>query len=104
MFRQLAPVFFYLMVLTALPLKVTAADAKRGAELYQACITCHGEKGEGNPEQEAPKIARQHDWYIVTQLKNFREKTRSNPKMYPFIKDLTDQDYEDLAAYIAQLK
>jgi cytochrome c553 len=81
-----------------------AADANRGKELYNTCIQCHGEAGLGNVEQEAPKIAGQHDWYILNQLNAFKAKTRKNPKMYPYIKDLSVKDFEDLAAFVSKLK
>jgi cytochrome c553 len=80
-------------------------DAAKGKTLYQQkCVSCHGANAEGKAAQKAPKLAGQHDWYLVTQLKNFREKKRLNPAMLPFIKNLTDQDYEDLAAHISALK
>ena len=79
-------------------------SAEKGAQLYGTCIQCHGDKGLGNEEQKAPRIAGQHDWYIYTQLVNFKSKTRKNEKMYPYIKNLSDQDFKDLAAFVSQLK
>lgn len=79
-------------------------DLKKGEELYQACIQCHGKSGEGNLEQLAPKIAGQFDWYIEAQIKNFQNKTRKNPKMDPFISKLSGQNVADLALYISKLK
>lgn len=80
-----------------------AQDAEKGKALYQACIQCHGEQGLGDKAQEAPKLSGQFDWYIVSQLNKFKAKERHNPKMYPFIKNLTNKDFEDLAAYISKL-
>lgn len=81
-----------------------AANMANGKEIYQkTCVQCHGEKGEGNVSQEGPRLAGQHDWYILTQLQAFKNKTRSNPKMYPFIKGLGQNDFEDLAAYVSQM-
>ena len=81
-----------------------AGDAERGSQLYSKCIECHGDQGLGNIEQQAPKIAGQHEWYIVNQLNAFKTKVRKNPKMYPYISNLTQKDYEDFAAYVANLK
>ena len=81
-----------------------AQSVGNGKKLYQKCIQCHGADGMGNQAEKAPRIAGQHDWYIKTQLNAFKNKKRHNPKMYPFIKDLTASDYEDLAAYVGQFK
>ena len=82
---------------------IHAQDISRGERLYQSCISCHGVAGEGNPEERAPMIAGQFDWYIVTSLNDFKSKQRSNPDMDPYITDLTEQDFKDLAAYISTL-
>ena len=75
---------------------------KRGETLFQnSCVTCHGEKGEGNKAEEGPMLAGQHGWYIESQLLAFQKKERINEKMDPFIKNLTDKDFKDLAAYVA---
>lgn len=82
-----------------------AGDATKGAELYKSCVQCHGADGRGNPDQEAPRIAGQYDWYVVSSIKQFKAGTeRKNPKMLPFIKNLSDKDIEDLAAYISAMK
>ncbi len=82
-----------------------AQDAAKGAELFKQCIACHGEKGEGNPAQKAPRIAGQHDWYIEKQLQDIKAGiTRKNPVMMPFLSKLNATDMKDLAAYISKLK
>ena len=81
-----------------------AQNVEKGAQLYGTCIQCHGEKGLGLVDQKAPRISCQHDWYIYTQLVNFKSKKRVNEKMYPYIKNLSDQDFKDLAAFVSQLK
>lgn len=97
--------FASLLVCLFLSTTSYAADAAKGQELYKACIQCHGEDGRGNPDQEAPRIAGQYDWYIVSSIKQFKAGSeRKNPKMLPFIKDLSDADIADLAAYISKMK
>lgn len=82
-----------------------AGDATKGQALYKACIQCHGDNGRGNPTQEAPSIAGQYDWYIVSSINQFKKGVeRKNPKMLPFIKNLSDSDIADLAAYISKMK
>ncbi|MDO9181448.1 MAG: cytochrome c [Bacteriovorax sp.] len=81
-----------------------AQDAAKGAELYKQCIACHGEKGDGNLAQKAPRLAGQHDWYVLKQLQDIKAGvTRKNPVMIPFLNKLNEQDMKDLAAYISKL-
>jgi len=56
--------------------KVSAGDPGRGQTFYQVCQTCHGPEGQGDPVQRAPQIAGQHEWYVVTQVSNFRAGVR----------------------------
>jgi cytochrome c553 len=79
-------------------------DAVKGAELFKQCIACHGEKGDGIPAQKAPRIAGQHDWYILKQLQDIKAGVaRKNLVMVPFVSKLSEQDMKDLAAYISKL-
>jgi cytochrome c553 len=58
------------------PLHTVSGDAKQGRKLYAACAACHGAKGEGNSELQAPALAGQTDWYLVTQLHRFQSGMR----------------------------
>ena len=49
-----------------------AGDAEVGKALYTACASCHGSQGQGNETMGAPALAGQNDWYLVTQLHNFK--------------------------------
>ena len=85
-------------------LQLFAQDTTKGAELYKQCIACHGEKGEGNPSQKAPRLSGQYDWYLLKQLKEIKAGVvRKNPVMMPFLNKLTEQDMIDLSAYISKL-
>jgi len=55
---------------------LTEGSADRGRLLYRSCATCHGQDGEGNQMMNAPALAGQNDWYMVTQLRNFRAGSR----------------------------
>ncbi|MCY4524716.1 MAG: cytochrome c [Halobacteriovoraceae bacterium] len=94
----------FLMANIVLIQRVLAQDKQRGKELFKTCIQCHGEKGEGNKEKNAPRIGGQHDWYILSSLIQFKKKERINPEMYPYIKSLSEKDFKDLASYIGGLK
>jgi cytochrome c oxidase subunit 2 len=52
------------------PITVTG-DIARGKQFYETCAACHGTRGEGNREQNAPALAQRTDWYLVTQLQNY---------------------------------
>ena len=51
---------------------VAARDAATGAQLYQACVSCHGTEGGGITEQQAPAIAGLPAWYVTSQLERFQ--------------------------------
>lgn len=55
------------------PAKVTMeGNVNQGRTAYQSCAACHGSDAEGNEALGAPALAGQNDWYLVTQLRNFR--------------------------------
>ena len=81
-------------------------ELQNGHEVYfkkGKCLTCHGRKGEGKSSQQAPKLAAQHDWYIYSSLVSFKSGERVNQKMRPFLRNLSDQDFKDVATYLSQL-
>lgn len=44
----------------------------QGRTAFQACAACHGANAQGNEALGAPALAGQNDWYLLTQLRNFR--------------------------------
>jgi cytochrome c553 len=58
------------------PLPTVSGDPMHGKQLYQACAACHGVKAEGNATLQAPALAARSDWYLVTQLQNYRRGLR----------------------------
>ena len=73
-------------------------DASRGVT---ACLTCHGPKGQ-SAVGTWPKLAAQHAAYTAKQLKNFKEGTRANPVMMGMAATLTEQDMQNIAAYLVK--
>lgn len=56
-----------------MPTEITiVGDTQAGKMLYTSCASCHGAQGEGNEAFGAPALAGQSDWYLATQLKNFK--------------------------------
>ncbi len=48
------------------------ADVDRGRQLYASCAACHGDQAEGSQAMNAPALQGQNDWYLLTQLRNFK--------------------------------
>ncbi len=100
-----------LLVMGPAPLWGASGDPAKGKERFGACQACHGERGQGNEEAGAPQLARQHDWYLILQLQNFKAGLRGTHKddrygqlMAAIAKTLPDeQAVLDVVAYIGTL-
>jgi cytochrome c553 len=80
-----------------------AGDAQRGKQIGYTCLGCHGIENYKNvyPTYNVPKLVGQHPEYIVAALKGYRGKQRSHATMYAQASSLSDQDMEDVAAYLS---
>lgn len=86
-------------------------DSTKGRKLYVTCGSCHGHDGLGIWALNAPRLAGMSDWYLVTQLKNFRRGIRGahpddlyGSQMAMMARILgDDQAINDLIAYINTL-
>ena len=82
----------------------------RGGNLttgVSACMACHGAVGAGNPAAKFPALAGQHNTYIETQLKAFRNMERNNDAgqmMRSVAAKLTDQEIKAVSSYIQGLQ
>ncbi|MCG8557500.1 MAG: cytochrome c [Proteobacteria bacterium] len=91
---------------------LTGGDKQAGQALYTPCTACHGPKGAGNPLLKSPPINRASDWYLLAQLKKFKEGVRgSDPRditgaqMAPMAKVLADeQAMRNVVAYVMSLQ
>jgi cytochrome c553 len=80
-------------------------DVTRGRSLYVTCESCHGAKGQGNQAMGAPALAARTDWYLVTQLQNYKAGVRDNAQMRAIASTLPDQQaIDDVVAYINTLR
>ncbi len=88
----------------AAPAEANAAlkpgDASAGAGKAAACGACHGMDGNSSDAQY-PKLAGQHEDYIVLQLESFKNGKRQNPIMLGMATPLSEQDMHDIGAYFA---
>lgn len=87
-----------------------AADPAKGEALYTngdnargitACASCHGQAGNSTIVQN-PRLAQQHDAYIVKQLNDFKGPNRPNAVMTAMAKPLSDEDMKNVAAYLSK--
>jgi cytochrome c oxidase subunit 2 len=51
-------------------------SAMTGDQLYRSCASCHGESGEGDTTQAAPRIAGMPRWFVASQLQRFKDGKR----------------------------
>ena len=96
-------------------------DRKLGTQLFQLCSACHGPQGHGNRELMAPAIAGLPEWYVINQLRKFKNGGRgAHPadiaglRMRPMARTLdssTDKernsrevDLHTVARHVAELK
>ena len=90
---------------------LTGGDPTKGQALYAVCAACHGPDGAGNQLLNSPALNHASDWYLLTQLKNFKAGIRgTNPEdtigktMQPMSMTLADeQAMKDVIAYIMTL-
>ena len=80
-----------------------AADIEAGKAKAAVCAACHGVEGKAMIHNY-PHLAGQNAAYLVKQLKAFKDGTRKEPLMDPFMAPLTDADIDNLAAFYASLK
>ena len=80
-----------------------AGDAAAGEKKAYTCLGCHGVEHYVNtyPTYKVPRVAGQHEAYLVAALQAYRAKTRSHPTMQANAGNLSDQDIADIAAYFA---
>ena len=82
------------------------ADPEAGRSKSETCLGCHGIPDHVNvyPTFHVPKIGGQHEAYLISALKAYRDKSRSHETMQANAGSLSDEDIADIAAYFAALK
>ena len=99
--KQIAAVFMA-GILAGITGAVHAGDVAAGKATSATCAGCHGEQGVSN-NPLWPNLAGQQEAYLVKQLHDFREGTRSDPMMSPISEPLSDTEIQNLAAYFSSL-
>ncbi len=96
-FKFLIAVFSLVMGVNA---TAVAGDAAAGEGKAAMCGSCHMPDGNSVVDQ-FPKIAGQHEQYIVKQLAEFKSMKRKDDIMFGMAAALTDQDMADIGAFYA---
>ena len=80
-------------------------DPERGEALGYTCLGCHGIEGYRNayPSYRVPKLGGQKAAYLTIALRGYRDGTRKHPTMMAQSTSLTDQEIDDIAAYLASI-
>ena len=106
---------FYARQKLAGPAPADESKLELGRQIYKggdlakgrpACQACHGPEGAGIAGSGYPQVGGQYADYTLAQLKAFREGTRMNDDkmlMRSIVKDMTDEEMEAVANYIASL-
>lgn len=81
-----------------------AADAAAGERKYVLCAGCHGPTGAGNDALKYPRLAGRDAGFVGQQLRAFKSGARDNATMKAMTAGLTDNDIDNLAAYISTFK
>ena len=87
-------------------------NAGAGAERYvTVCVACHGPEGLGMEELHSPPIVQMPDWYLLSQLQNFKSGARgADPadtwgmSMRINTLALDEQAMQDVIAYVQTLR
>lgn len=80
-----------------------AQPGKASEEKAAVCAGCHGEDGKGTTPL-FPKLAGQNAKYLIAQLWQFKDQTRSVPTMNVIAAGLSEEDIAALGAYFADRK
>jgi len=109
---EVANVVAYIETLPDNPAPATIqGDTRRGARIYSTCAACHGKDGQGIWAVSAPRQTGMSDWYLATQLSNFKQRIRGGHPddghgwQMSLMADIlpNDQAINDVVAYINTL-
>src|SRR5580698_2500831 len=77
-------------------------DPVLGQKKFYTCYGCHGVENYRNayPDYAVPRLRHQHASYIVAALQEYKSGERPHATMHAQAASLSDQDIEDIAAYL----
>jgi len=79
-----------------------AGNPADGEKKFYTCYGCHGIDNYRNayPDYSVPKLRHQHASYIIAALHEYQTGERPHATMHAQAASLSDQDIEDIAAYL----
>ena len=80
-----------------------AGDASVGAQKAKPCTACHGANFDTPISADIPRLAGQHEDYLVRALTDYKSGARKNPVMSGQAAALSKQDIDNIATYISGL-
>jgi cytochrome c553 len=95
--RRVALALAACLATAALPAR---AGIEEGRTKAQVCLACHGPGG-NSTQAGVPSISAQPKQFIVAALYQYRAGKRSNPLMSPMAANLSNADFNDLAAFFS---
>lgn len=101
MIKQLLTVSISLAITGVLSVGHAEGNAKEGKNQAASCAGCHGEDG-NSMVATFPKLAGQHESYLINQLQAFKDGKRNAPMMAPLAMGLTKSAMENIAAYYSE--
>ncbi|MDH3336626.1 MAG: c-type cytochrome [Gammaproteobacteria bacterium] len=102
---KMAVIAAALLLAGATPTAFAEGDMARGEKLGYTCLGCHGIEGYRNayPSFRVPRLGGQKAAYFVAALQGYRDGSRPHRTMAAQASSMTDQDIEDVSAYLASL-
>jgi cytochrome c553 len=106
--QEIADIAAYLATLPVPPDngRGRGSELGRGERLYvMDCASCHGPRGEGDPQRYYPRVSGQHYRYLVREGILIRDGARknANPDMVKAIRQYSDEDVAAVSDYISRL-
>jgi cytochrome c553 len=81
-------------------------NAEAGKKKFYTCEGCHSVPGYTNtyPTYHVPRIGGQHGDYVISALKAYQDGERKHGSMQGNAVSLSEQDLEDIAAYVSKFR
>lgn len=100
MIKKLLTVSISLVLASSAGYAAAQGKAGAGKEKAASCAGCHGEDG-NSAMPSFPKLAGQHEGYLLKQLLAFKKGERNAPMMAPLAMGLDENSMADISAYYA---
>lgn len=81
-------------------------DPESGKKKFYTCEGCHSVAGYANtyPTYHVPRLGGQHADYVISALRAYGEDERKHASMEGNVVSLSEQDMEDIAAYVSKFR